>query len=391
MIWITMRPEDFADDAPGEIETVDGIFAFNPDPLPPEIEASHDLLAENGRAMYSVGQLSDLETWLDSPEVILGPLVHREAVDSSNIETTTRLTLSDIYRREAGEEPGRTAIERADITEARNYVTAINAGIEALREGAKLDRDLLCRLHEILLQGVRGEQQNPGEFRGELVGIGEPGTPVGEARFVPTPPASIPYALRGLLHYIRSGPTYAPLVELALIHYQFETIHPFQDGNGRLGRLLVMLVLYEWDLLPGPYLYPSSYFNANRDVYLDGLFAVSRDGDWSEWISFFVQAIAEQGRESYTVSRELLALRDQYREQYQGEGAVVRELIDFVIEHPYLTEPQAVEALARSQPAVNQAIRTLWDDDVLRETTGQQRNRRFEATSVLEIVEPYDL
>lgn len=385
-----MRPEDFADSPPGEIEMVDGIFAFSPNPLPPDFPATHDLLTENGDAMYAVGQLSDLDTWLDSPEVILSPLIHREAVDSSNIETTTRLTLSDIYRRAAGEEPGQTATERADIAEAQNYVEAITTGIEALREGAELDRDLLCRLHEILLRGARGERKNPGELRDDIVGIDEPGTPLSDARFVPTPPASIPYALRSLLQYIRSGPTFAPLVDLALIHYQFETIHPFQDGNGRLGRLLVMLALYKWDLLPGPYLYPSSYFNANRDTYLERLLAVSRDGAWAEWVSFFLRAIAEQGREAYTVARDLLALRDSYREQYQGQGVVVRELIDFIIEQPYLTEPQAVEALDRSQPAVNNAIRQLWDDGVLRETTGQQRNRRYEATDVLAIVEPYD-
>jgi Fic family protein len=151
-----------------------------------------------------------------------------------------------------------------------------------------------------------------------------------------------------------------------------------------------MLALYNWDLLPGPYLYPSSYFNANRDAYLNRLLAVSRDGAWTEWVSFFVQAIAEQGREAYTVARELLALRDRYREQYQGQGVVIRELIDFIIEHPYLTEPQAVSALGRSQPAVDQAIRRLWDDDVLQETTGQQRNRRYEAPAVLEVVEPYN-
>jgi Fic family protein len=384
-----MRPEEFAEGAPGEIEMVDGVFAFSPDPLPPNLPATHDLLEVNGEAMYALGQLSDLERWLDSPEVVLSPLIHREAVDSSNIETTTRLTLSDIYRREAGEEPGQTATERADITEAQNYIEATEAGMQAVQEDRELDRELLCRLHEILLRGARGEGKNPGELREELVGIGQPGTPLRDARFVPTPPASLPYALRSLLQYVRSGPRFAPLVDLAVIHYQFETIHPFQDGNGRLGRLLVMLLLYEWDLLPGPYLYPSAYFNANRETYLDRLLAVSRDGAWGEWVAFFVRAVAEQGREAYTVARELLALRNRYRDRYQGDGAVINELVDFVIEQPYLTEQQAVASLGRSQPAVNQQIRQLWDDGVLRETTGQQRNRRYEATEVLDIVEPH--
>lgn len=383
-----MRPADFGDDAPGDVESVDGIFSFRPDPLPPELESTHDLVTLHGNAMYALGRLADLEGWLDTPEIILSPLVHREATESSNIETTTRVTLSDLYRREAGEVPGRTNTERADIAEASNYVRAITTGIDRLRDGDDVDIDLLRDLHEILMSGVRGEAKNPGELRSGLVGLDEPGTPLDDARFVPAPPPNVPYALGNLLQYVRRGPTYAPLVDVALVHYQFETIHPFEDGNGRLGRLLIMLVLFEWDLVPGPYLYPSSYFNTNRDAYLDLLFAVSRDGAWVEWITFFLEAIAEQGTEAYTVARALIALRDQYRETYRGEGPVLRELLDFVIEQPYFTEPQAVDALDRSQPAINGAIRTLWGDGVVTETTGNQRNRRYEASDVLEIVEP---
>jgi len=385
-----MDPDSFTTDAPGEVEMVDGVFAYSPDPLPPDLSATHDYVELNGEGMHAIGQLSVLESWLDSPEIVLSPLIHREAADSTNIETITRVTLSDLYRRESGVDPGETDTERSDIGEAANYVEAITTGIERVEQGADIARDLLCDLHEILLRGVRGEQSQPGEFRNDLVGIGEPGEGLHDARFVPTPPASVPYALRSLLQYIRSGPTYAPLIDIALIHYQFETIHPFWDGNGRLGRLLVMLVLYEWDVIPGPYLYPSAYFNANRDAYLDTLFAVSRDGAWEAWITFFLTAMAEQGREAYTVTQDLLSLRDSYRATYQQEGAVIREVVDFIIEQPYFTEPQAVNALNRSQPAVNKAIRTLWDDGVIEETTGQQRNRRYEAPAVLDIVEPYN-
>lgn len=386
-----MDPTDFDTDPPGEVKMVDGRYAFVPEFLPPdsELESSHLLVRETGEAMYAIGQLSDLDTWLDSPQVVLSPLIHREAVDSSNIETTTRLTLSDIYRSKAGEAPGDTATERADIAEASNYVEAITTGIGALRAGEQLDIELLCRLHRILLRGARGEQKSPGEFRNDLVGIDKPGTPVSDARFVPAPPANIQYLLQNLLGFIRNGPTYAPLVDLALIHYQFESIHPFQDGNGRLGRLLIMLVLFDWDLLPGPYLYPSSYFNANRDEYLARLLAVSRRGSWEEWISFFIRALGEQGEEAYSVAQRLFALRDGYRREYQEEGPVLRELFDFIIEHPYFTESQAVEAIGRSQPAVNSAIRRLWDDGKIEETTGNKRNRRYEASDILEIVEPY--
>lgn len=385
-----MDPDSFTNDAPGEVEMVDGVFAYSPDPLPPDLSATHEYVELNGEGMHAIGQLSVLESWLDSPEIVLSPLIHREAADSTNIETITRVTLSDLYRRESGVDLGETETERADIGEAANYVEAITTGIERVEQGADIDRELLCDLHEILLRGVRGEQSQPGEFRDDLVGIGEPGESLHDARFIPAPPASVPYALRSLLQYIRSGPTYAPLIDIALIHYQFETIHPFWDGNGRVGRLLVMLVLYHWDVIPGPYLYPSAYFNANRDAYLDKLFAVSQEGAWEEWITFFLTAMAEQGREAYTVTQELLALRDSYRAEYQQAGAVIREVVDFIIEQPYFTEPQAVDALDRSQPAVNNAIRTLWDDGVIAETTGQQRNRRYEAPAVLDIVEPYN-
>ena len=384
-----MRPERFTDAAPGDIEMVDGIFSFIPDPLPPGLEPTHDLVRLHGESMYAIGRLADLDVWIDTPEIILSPLIHREATDSSNIETTTRITLSDLYRREAGETPGRSETERADIAEASNYVEAIATGIERLREGEELRVDLLRDLHEQLLSGVRGEEKRPGELRDDLVGLDRPGTPLSEARFVPAPASTVPYALDNLVQYVNRGPTFAPLVDVALIHYQFETIHPFRDGNGRLGRLLIMLVLFEWDLLPGPYLYPSSYFNTNRDTYLDRLFAASREGAWGEWIQFFLEAIAEQGAEAYTIARELIALRDEYRETYRGDGPVVRELVDFIVQQPYFTEPQAVDALHRSQPAVNGAIRTLWEDGVLRETTGKQRNRRYEVHRVLELVEPY--
>lgn len=384
-----MRPEEFTDEAPGDVEMVDGIFSFIPDPLPPRLDASHDLVELHGDATYALGRLADLEVWLDTPEIILSPLIHREATDSSNIETTTRITLSDLYRREAGEAPGRTDAERSDIAEASNYVEAITTGIDRLRSGDEIDTELLCDLHELLLSGVRGDAKNPGTLRETLVGLDEYGTPLDAARFVPSPPPNVPYALGNLLQYVKNGPSYPPLVDVALIHYQFETIHPFEDGNGRLGRLLIILVLYEWDLVPGPYLYPSSYFNTNRDRYLDLLFAVSRDGAWDEWIAFFLEAIAEQGAEAYAVARELITLRDEYREAYRGDGPVIRELIDFVIEQPYFSEPQAVDVLDRSQPAINGAIRTLWDDGVLVETTGNRRNRRYEAPAVLDVVEPY--
>lgn len=202
-------------------------------------------------------------------------------------------------------------------------------------------------------------------------------------------PAKIPYALERLLKYVRSGGEYPDLIDIALIHYQFETIHPFRDGNGRLGRLLIMLALYDWGRLSGPYLYPSAYFNTNRDQYYQRLLQVGRSGEWREWVDFFLDAIESQSKEALSVAQNLDELRQDYQRQYEKDGQVISEMVDFIVEQPYFSEPQAVEALGRSQPAVNKAIHKLWDDGIIVEKTGKQTHRRYEAEEVLDIVAPY--
>lgn len=384
-----MDPDDFPSEAPGEVEMEDGIWTYVPEPLPPDVPSGHTLLDKHSEAMYSIGQLNNLEAWFDNPEIIISPMIHREAADSSDIETITRVTLTDIYRQEAGDDLGETEKERRDFAEAVNYVHAIRLGIKRVENGHPIDIDLLRELHMTLLSGVRGGEKKPGELRDILVGVDERGTRVEEARFVPISPARIPYALENLMSYIRSGPEYAPLIDISLIHYQFETIHPFRDGNGRLGRLLIMLILYKWDLLPGPYLYPSAYFKTNKEAYYRMLLDVNRAGKWKEWIEFFLDAIHTQANNAYSVAQELGELRDVYQEQYADRGPVIKELVDFIVEKPYFSEPQAVDSLGRSQPAVNSAINQLWDDGIVEEITGKQRNRRYRAKEVMHIIEPY--
>ena len=375
------------EDSPGELVNADGRLAFDPDPLPPGLDATHDLLDANGRAMYALGRLADLERTIDTPRIILSPFIHHEAASSSQVEGT-RVTLSDIYQYDLGEGTEQSPRDRADIAEASNYVQAISEGITELEEGGDLDEDLIQRLHRRLLGGVRGESKQPGTYRDRLVGIGSPDS-TGEPRFIPTPASNVPFQMRFLVQYIQQGGQYAPLIDLALVHYQFETIHPFLDGNGRLGRLLIVLLLYEWELLPGPYLYPSAYFNANRDDYVDTLLAVSQRGAWNEWVSFFLDALQTQATDAYEAARELLSLRDQYRDQYRNAGPVLRELVEYLFERPYVTVQVAAESLDRTEAAVNDAMSRLEYDEIVVETTGKQRYRRFQARDVLEIVEPY--
>lgn len=335
--------------------------------------------------MYALGRLSDLERTLDTPEIILSPFIYREAASSSQVEGT-RVTLSDIFVHELGEAPGETFHNRADIDEAYNYVEGIKQGINAIERGSSVDETLLRDLHRLLLDDVRGDGKDPGEYRERIVGIGQRNRD-GDPVFIPPPASSVPFQMRFLVEYIRQGPSYAPLIDIGLVHYQFETVHPFLDGNGRLGRLLIMLMLYKWELLPGPYLYPSAYFNAQRDEYVGRLLSVSQRGEWDEWLIFFLTAIADQAGDAYESARELLELRDRYRNHYLDAGPVLRELVEYLFERPYLTIPVAVEALEWTYPAVNSAMTQLDTDGVVVEITGKQSNRRFEAREIIDIIE----
>lgn len=383
-----MRPDDLSEHAPGRAVLEHGIWTYDPDPLPPRIEPDHDLVRHHGDATYALGRLIQLDDWFDTPGVIIGPMIHREAAESSDLETITPVTIRDLYKEEAGESVGQSAKERRDYIEAVNFISAIREAIDRIEMGESTSIDLLLDLHRTLMSGVRGEDKHPGAMRDTLVGVDIHGTTLEDARFVPMAPAKIPYAFQALIEYISTGPHFASLVDIALIHYQFETIHPFRDGNGRIGRLLMLLVLYEWDLIPGPFLYPSAYFKVHRDRYYDLLLAVNREGAWREWIEFVLDGFERQAKEAYEVAKTLGELRDRYHEQYASSGPVIHEVIDYLIEVPYFSAPQAITATGRSQPAVNDAIDTLWEDGILLETTGHARNRRFLASEVLTIIDP---
>ncbi len=381
-----MNPDEFQN-GPGEIEYHNSIPCYTPAALPPDIDVSTELLEANSDAMYALGQLSSLHRDVANPAVILSPFIHREAAMSSQIEGT-RVTLSDIYEHESGATPERSASEHADIAEAYNYVQAIHEGIARLAGGNTMDDELVCELHETLLGGVRGEEKHPGELRTQPVLIGAQDASVEDSRFIPARSTVVNLLLQQAFTYLQHAPVYTPLIDIGLFHYQFETIHPFLDGNGRLGRLLMVLLLYEWDLLDGPYLYLSAFFNAHRRAYLDHLLAVSQDGAWEEWVRFVLEAFETQAKDAYECGETLLSLRDTYRDEYRDARPVVRELIEFLFERPYLTASAAIDELDRSQPAVNQALHHLEDNGLITEQTGQQRNQIWTAQEIFEIVAP---
>ncbi len=312
--------------------------------------------------------------------MLISPFIYKEAVISSEIEGT-RVTLSDVYEYEAGRNDP-DGPNRNELLEVHNYVKAVFQGIKEMENG--IDLNLVRTLHNTLMSGVRGENKQPGDFRDTQVYIGGRGE---DARFVPPPPSVVPYAMQNLETYLQTGGTYHPLVDLGLVHYQFETVHPFRDGNGRMGRLLIMLMMCERGLLPEPYLYPSSYFNRNREEYTDRLLAVSRDGAWKAWLIFFLKGISRQAQEAFSRASELLDLRDEYRDIYQDEANSVSQLAEEVFTKPYLTVNEAEEILDMSYQAANKAVGRLEDDGVLEEITGRSRNRVFRAKEVFKVIE----
>ncbi len=364
----------------GELVNSDGDIGFKPDPLPPEISIEGELLDVFTRATSNVGQLSGIGRRVDNPSMLISPFIYKEAVVSSEIEGT-RVTLSDVYEYEAGREKG-GGPSRNELKEVHNYVRAVFQGIEEMDGG--IDLNLVRTLHQTLMSGVRGEDKQPGEFRDTQVYIGGRGT---EARFVPPPPSVVPYAMQNLETYMQTGGAYQPLIDIGLVHYQFETVHPFRDGNGRMGRLIIMLMMCDKELLPEPYLYPSSYFNRNREEYTDRLLAVSRDNAWVEWLTFFLEGISQQAQEAFSRASELLDLRDEYRERYQDGPNSVSHLAMEVFTKPYLTVNEASELLNMTYGAANNAVSKLEDDGVLEEITGQSRNRVFRAREVFRIIQ----
>lgn len=377
-----MNIEKFeSDGSPGELVNSGGDIAFNPDPLPPEIQMSERLLDVFTEATNNVGQLSGIGRRVDNPSMLISPFIYKEAVLSSEIEGT-RVTLSDVYEYEAGRENSRSGPSRNELLEVHNYVKAVFEGIDKMESG--IDINLIRDLHQTLMSGVRGENKQPGQFRDTQVYIGGRGE---DARFVPPPPSIVQFAMQNLETYIQAGGTYQSLIDIGLVHYQFETIHPFMDGNGRMGRLLIMLMMCDSDLLPEPYLYPSSYFNRNREEYTDRLLAVSRDNAWEDWLVFFLTAISHQAEEAFSRASELLDLRDEYRDRYQDEANSVSQLAMEIFTKPYLTVSEASDILNMSFNAANSAVSRLENDGVLEEITGQSRNRVFRAEEVFNIIQ----
>lgn len=383
-----MERDDFDESAPGEIvptTTPKGTYsAFKPNPLSPSI-STEQLITPLAEATQALGRLHGIGPRVGSREILIEPFIRKEALESSQIEGT-HATLSDVYAYEAGQESLIDEDRQQGTQEVVNYLHALTHGLEAITVGDPLTVDLLCEMHDRLLSGVRGDEADPGELRTTQNFIGS--TPyIQDARFVPPPPNEVPDLLHNLLEYANQETDLHPLLRIGLIHYQFETIHPFLDGNGRLGRLVISLLLQRDGLLPEPYLYLSSYFNARRSEYVDHLLAVSQCGEWEDWLLFFLRGVQSQADEAHQRANLLVDLREDYQQHYQSErSGNILELVMRLFEDPYLDVNTAAEWLDVEYSTANRLIGQLEDDGILEELTGKKRNRFYRASEVFEII-----
>lgn len=380
-----MDPTLFTENYPGEINTDQGYPTYNPEPLPPDFEYTQELIEKLAEARGTVGKLAGIgQIVQESRMLLLGPFIRREAVFSSRIEGTYA-TVSAVYAHEAGEEDAIEGTTRHEAAEVFNYVKATQQGLSRIGE-SEVTSGLLKELHRILMTDVRGGEKNPGEFRPDQRAIGS--RDPREARFVPPAPHRVPYEMEGLIEYIQNGPRFDPLIDISLIHYQFETIHPFTDGNGRMGRLIITLLMDKWNLLPNPFLYLSSYFNQYRDEYVDRLFNINSKGEWEEWISFFLDGVIDQSKEVFIRSKELLELRDKYREAYQNRRSeTLLSIIYELFRNPVITIKQAEDRAAVGYQAARNAIYELEADGVLTEVTGKDRYKVYHAADIIGVIE----
>ncbi len=365
------------------VPTIEGQRAFVPAPLPRHIQPSMLLMRSLDEALSAVANLAGVGETIQNPHLLIRPFVRREAVLSSRIEGT-QASISDLFRYEASG----TRRPRGDVEEVANYVQALDHGLSLLDE-LPISVRLINQVHSVLMRGVRGGERQPGELRNEQVWIGPPGTPIEDARYVP-PPASL---VRDLLldweQFVNEPGELPALFKCAMMHYQFEAIHPYLDGNGRVGRLLITLFLCEKQVLPTPLLYLSAYFESDRNVYYDRLFHVSSTGDWETWIVYFLSGVAQQARDALLRVRRVRDLQEQQRQallERRGSANALR-LLEEIFAMPILTVSDAARLLGVTPAGARRILERLVQAGILVEDIGNRWPRLYISTDLLHIIE----
>ena len=365
-----------------------GYRAFIPAPLPPSppVRLTGELQSALSEADRSLGRLDGSIQTLPNPDLFVLMYVRKEAVLSSRIEGT-QSSLQDVLEAEA---QVLSPTRPRDVAEVVNHVNAMNYGLERLRD-LPVSVRLIREIHQRLLRGVRGSHLTPGEVRKSQNWIGAAGCTIDEATFVPPPPHVVPQALGDLERFLHAQDNLPTLLKIGLAHAQFETIHPFLDGNGRVGRLLIAFLLTEREVLRRPVLYISHYFARHRQSYYDHLQAVRDQGDWEGWIRFFLKGVAEVSAEAAATVRRILLLREEHRRSVteslgRAAGNGLRVLED-LYERPVVSVNSVRRLIGTTYTAANLLVSRLVDVGVLSETTGRARNRVFAYRSYIDLFE----
>jgi Fic family protein len=376
-----VNPADFRDASAGvSVQVAGGYSAFIPAPLPPVISYTSELVLALSRADAALSELSGIGRQLPNPHLLIGPYLRREAVLSSRIEGT-RASLADLLLDEAEEDRPTDA----DVREVRNYVEALEYGLGRLGD-LPLSLRLVCELHERLMRGVRGERATPGELRRSQNWIGPAGSTPATAAYVPPPPDRVMECLANWELFLHDRGRFPDLIQCAVMHEQFEAIHPFLDGNGRVGRLLITLFLVERGRLSQPLLYLSAYIEAHRQEYYESLQRVRTHGDWAGWLRFFLVGVEETAQEAMGQARRLMDLHESFRRRLHQKPKAAA-LLDELFANPYINVSRAARLLAVSYPTARQAITWLQKERLLEEVTGRSWGRLYLARPILEAIE----
>src|SRR5580658_2741081 len=364
------------------IKTLEGYRAYHPNPLPPAIEWTQPLAVALANASTLIGKLAGEGRRLPNPHVLIRPFVRREAVFSSRIEGT-QSTLGELLAAEAG-----AAVERSpdDLREVGNYVIALEYGIKRLKT-LPLSLRLVRELHEKLMTGVRGQHATPGEFRRTQNWIGRPGDTLAQASYVPPPPDSLGEHLSAWEKFLHDR-MLPPLIAIALAHYQFEAIHPFLDGNGRVGRLLITMILIEKRILPAPLLYLSAFFEASRRDYYDGLRGVSERGAWQDWIEYFLLGVARMSEDAVNRAGRINAKLAEWQKSVTGESTKTpMRVVELLAANPFITAKGCVEKLGVAFTTAQRAIERLERLGIVQQAGTAKRDRVYCAKALLNILE----
>jgi len=371
-----------ASNIPGKKQSQGGYSAFVPAPLPPELDWTPQLIGALSDADRLIGRLAGEGGRLPNPHILIRPFVQREAVLSSKIEGT-QATLGELLAAEAG-----ATVDRSpdDLREVGNYVVALEHGISRLKKLPLCVR-LTRELHEKLMAGVQGHQAAPGRFRKIQNWIGKPGSTLATASYIPPPPGEVEPCLAAWEKFLQES-TLPPLVIIALAHYQFEAVHPFLDGNGRVGRLLITLFLIERQILPTPLLYLSAFFEASRRDYYDGLRGISERGAWNDWLEYFLLGVARMSEDALSRAVRINRLLAEWQKKVSGEASNnPLRVVELLGTNPFITAIGVAERLAVAFTTAQRAIERLERADIVKRVGDAKRDRVYCATALLDILE----